>query len=347
MGSLESHKPGGSQVVFQGDEKTFQDFIKGLLGKPQTLTIERHGVFHLNRDQLANIFYAIDQRIKQQNKAFLASFGITIAFDDGTSETLSDIESFIAFNEVKPVVSESVTLALTYLVEFPERPNPERQQIDITFARDSSYLTEAQDGIVIRRSMSFGSRGFVAVRIAHTAKTWGVDIESLIKNLVGKRFVARGVCRRLVNSNIGKITFLSSLLLFVFLVSVSFYASSGFEDTYFESYESLIGEGGSIEDKLDYMVKANYGGLWFNYYYWSSVSIFIFMILSFIGGALTFASLLDRAKSHVCITEKSIESYDQEYKNSVKSRWKSFVLWLLTLGTGLLVNYIFYILVTK
>ena len=88
------------------NEEQFKDFIKGLLGTPQTITKRIKGNFEVHLKDLQNFHDLINQRVTQQNNGKLVQLKTQIYYSDESSVLLSSYEELVTYNEVKPVISE-------------------------------------------------------------------------------------------------------------------------------------------------------------------------------------------------------------------------------------------------
>ena len=185
---LELSSQGYVTLPFNGDQ--FKEFVAGLLGKPQSIDGIISGSFEINRDDIMNLFDLINQRVTQQNDATLILFTSRIIFSDNTSVQVNSIDALIAYNEIKPVVSESVHITFQYLIKFQDKNVPEKQEINVSFITSDDA---AKDGIVekeydkillsmFRKRLTRRKAGFIQYNIKHTARTWGADIDSLLSN---------------------------------------------------------------------------------------------------------------------------------------------------------------------
>ncbi len=129
-------------VVLPLDEKGFHKFISNLLGKPQSVGKGFKGPFDVDRDAIINIHQALLQRFFQQNNGSLAKFSVKIIYDDNSSVHLNSIEEFETFNETKPVVSTSVHISWTFLVQFMDKKIPEKQEVELSFTATLSLDEE-------------------------------------------------------------------------------------------------------------------------------------------------------------------------------------------------------------
>lgn len=88
------------------------------------------------------------------------------------------------YSEVRPLRSVAVTLNWVFLIRFQDRPNSEKQEINIRFATPEHYRYEQRhlsDGGVVIYPRPAPEQGLVEVEIHYTARTWGNDVDGLIK----------------------------------------------------------------------------------------------------------------------------------------------------------------------
>jgi hypothetical protein len=120
-------------VVLPCPPDQFRDFIAGLLGRAQTIESVVEGPFEVNKQSIENLFHLIEQRIGSQNEATLVQFTSRVVYNDSSSVLLNSLQSFLSYNEVKPLISVGLHLSWTYLIKFQNKPFPEKQVIVISF----------------------------------------------------------------------------------------------------------------------------------------------------------------------------------------------------------------------
>lgn len=152
------------------------DFISKLLGQPQSIRKTIQGRFDIDFKWLDNAHHLLLQRISQQHSAKLIDFSAEIFFEDGLSRKLNSYEGFKSYHEPKPLNSEAIKLRWTYLINFPTKGSPEKQEISLFVSR---YTPHAK-----RNELKFfdGNDGFIEYQIDHTERTWGDDIETILTN---------------------------------------------------------------------------------------------------------------------------------------------------------------------
>jgi hypothetical protein len=171
----EENLPSG-QLALPFNEKQFGDFLVSLLGKPQTITKRFVGSFCIDKDSIVNIFQIIEQRIHQQNDAKLISFRSLITYNDNSTVELSGFEHLVNFNEPLPLIPKGIDLTWQYLIKFKDKEIQEKQEINISFNVGAGFRSLGNNII-----FDFGHfRTNVSLRISHTARTWGADMEALL-----------------------------------------------------------------------------------------------------------------------------------------------------------------------
>lgn len=141
--------PNRTAVLLPCEPDQFRDFIAGLLGKPQVIERVISGPFTVTRGNVENLYHLLDQRLASQNDATLIQFVARIVYDDKSSVLLNSFGDFLAYKEVKPLISTSVHLSWIHLVKFRNKSAPEKQQIDISFIAGKSRA-QVLDSFVVR-----------------------------------------------------------------------------------------------------------------------------------------------------------------------------------------------------
>lgn len=169
-------------------KKDFGDFITSLLGQPETINGRKNGSFRIDHAWLVNIHHLIEQRIKLQAKSTLVDFTAIISYHDAPDRTITTAKGFIHFNETRITTTKSIAITWTYLVIFPGKPAPEKQEISIRFIADPSILITRPEATFNRIAEPSG--GLATFSVAHTERTWGDDITALLMREVDECFKA-------------------------------------------------------------------------------------------------------------------------------------------------------------
>ena len=155
-------------------QNQFKDFIVSLLGKPQNITKNFRGTFEIDKNNIVTLHNLLDQRINQQNDANLIQFRATIYYSDNSTVTLNDFDHLVDYNETLPISSKAIHLTWQYLIKFRDKNSYEKQEINL------SFITIMENAIQIDQDFIYPHSNQVSLRINHTARTWGADIEGLL-----------------------------------------------------------------------------------------------------------------------------------------------------------------------
>ncbi|MEW8552960.1 MAG: hypothetical protein AB2605_04135 [Candidatus Thiodiazotropha sp.] len=158
--------------------KDFGDFVTNLLGQPETITERKSGKFEATYEWLVHLHHLLDQRIKQQVNSDLVDFSAVFKYSDGPDRKITTVEGFLNFNEAKIVTTKSVKLTWTYLINFPNKPTPEKQEISLRLITDRAEVLTVGSSSVIRHTTN--KNGVASYTISHTERTWGDDISALL-----------------------------------------------------------------------------------------------------------------------------------------------------------------------
>lgn len=349
---LEGSEEERYSVILPCDPKDFNEFVSGLFGKPQTIEKVFYGTFEISKQDIVNTFHLVEQRVHQQNEALLVQFTVKVSYDDDSSVLFESLEDFIHYNEIKPLKSESVNLCWTYLIRFQQKKVPEKQQIDITFRSNSTSYFGArlgtvliEDGVTISRHKRWiGSSAFF-LRISHTERTWGVDIESLLTGHVKNLMITHSNLANFIWLNSNKIGTSIAILFFLGALTGATITIKRFIQSYLAEVAEL-GKNASqhvdiIAIKIDFIIDLITKGVW---------PIFIIKILGYIIISLIVAIFLgvwvnlkaDNAPRSFLLLTKASEEFCDEIKNKKKRDWVMFAISvIMSVMTGIFANILF------
>jgi len=168
-------------VMLPCSQEDFGDFVSGLLGKSQTIERAFRGTFEVGHQDIENTYHLLDQRIHQQNEATLIQFTAKLVYQDASSVLLNSLDDFLHYVEVRPIISVAVHLSWTYLIRFRDKRVPEKQQIEMSIVAGhaSRRLSSLEEAMFFFEGFH-DSGGYIEIKISHTARSWGVDMESLL-----------------------------------------------------------------------------------------------------------------------------------------------------------------------
>ncbi|MDO6452801.1 hypothetical protein Q4490_04415 [Neptunomonas phycophila] len=167
-------------------KKDFGDFITSLLGQPETIRDRKIGVYEATYEWIVHLHHLLDQRIKQQAQSSLVDFSATFIYRNAPERKITSLEGFLNFNEAKIVTTKGIKITWTYLVYFPNKPTPEKQEISLTLLTDKTEVVHIGNTNVSRQTTN--KHGLIAYAISHTERTWGDDIQSLLNKEIDSLF---------------------------------------------------------------------------------------------------------------------------------------------------------------
>lgn len=166
-------------VAFPATPEKIGKFISGLLGQPQTIAREVSGIFDVDLTWINHVHALIEQRIKQQNDAARTAFRAKIFYNDDLTRTIESPEALQHFSETKKLRSTGIELNWSYVIKFPGKDLPEKQEIALRLGeRGARFVTMGLQPVLVR---SINTLGHISYSISHTERTWGDDIESLLR----------------------------------------------------------------------------------------------------------------------------------------------------------------------
>jgi hypothetical protein len=329
-------------VVLKCTADSFKNFIASLLGKPQTIGKVFRGGFDIGLQEIEDLHLLLNQRISQQNTNSLIQFTARIVFDDSSSVLLNSFEDLKSYKEVRPVASTQIHLSWEYLVNFNDRKNPEKQEIEVTYlTRTVSPFLMIDDDEEIVSSPMMRASGYVTFRIKHTARTWGADIEALltgyIKNIIQKESKARIFIRK----HSGKIGLTVAIIFLGVGILMSFLTAKCIRNSQHSEVLKFIAQKKDINDKIDYLLNSISNGIWPTYFFSVIVFLIVILVLAIVL-CVWVDSAADTYKPSFILLTREAESQKERLVNSYKKRWYSFIFAIITsIITGVLANMIF------
>jgi hypothetical protein len=170
-------------VIVPCPPEQFAQFISSLLGTPQVIQNSPEGSFDVKFSDIESIFHPLTHRLAEQNEAQLLLFTATFSFSGRSSVEIVGFENIKQYTSVKSVETVRLSLSFEYLVRFTNRSIPEKQIVDITFIRRDNRLY-FEDDTFFPLPPSNGV-GRIVIRVKHTARSWGSDIEALLSEFLG------------------------------------------------------------------------------------------------------------------------------------------------------------------
>ena len=191
MESTENSKSSRSEISLPlVDGRRLGEFIADLLGQRRSL--ERsfsNRRFEIDFNWLLNLDLIIAQRIAAQHTASLVSFSARIYFSNGKILTLEDYKAFRNFDDISTELSVGVTLKWTYLIQFPSKEIPDKEEISFAAFTDyTAIVKKPGNEKKLRSILTFAEdTERLGYNIEFTDITWGDDVSTHINNYIMSR----------------------------------------------------------------------------------------------------------------------------------------------------------------
>ncbi|MGO9487208.1 MAG: hypothetical protein ACLPX9_21970 [Rhodomicrobium sp.] len=310
-------------------QSAFGEFIASLLGRPQTIEKEFLGGFKLSRPDVENLFYLIKQRVEQQNDAQLIQFTIKLNYDDYSNVELSTFDDFQTYAEIKSRIPHRFQMSWTFLIKFNDRPAPEKQVIELDF--NSGKLLTIKPGF--------------SLKIHHTGRSWGVDIESLVGGHIStlKRSEPSPLRKRL-----GKVApliglFIFTLLMVLLLIGLSI-AAKHFADsqlTAFSTNMASVTPPEKMEKAVFYLANSVLSGTLPKYFIAILLYLITMIFLSIVITSAATKSLEVKIRGFLLLNQCAEDEYDEHLAKMSGLKYGWMVGAISSLIVGLASNALF------
>lgn len=331
-------------------EGEFKDFVRSLLGSPQSITGQVVGPFQITRDDIRNLNALLQQRVTQQNTGVLANFTVRLVFSDHSSVELNSIDELMAYNEVRQVASVDVHLSWDFVVRFPDKAAPEKQRVQVSIV--SSGRVPVIDGEapftmhpVFSTMPPFALPGGIFYRIEHTARTWGADIDALLQNHLNGLLDHEASWKKLVRKHAGKLSFSVATLFFLSGLVGAIFAIRRFSAARLAEVQDRFAEmeaaGSGVAEQVRTVGEILAGGAWSQFYVGMGVGILTFLFLAIWLGVWIGTTTETVEPSFVLLTKEAIARKERVLKRNNK-KWLSFMAALVTsVVASFVANWIF------
>lgn len=333
-------------------ETKLNDFIISLLGQPQTMEGMILGDFIVDLSIIDNLTYIFEQRVGQQNNGKLIQFIAKIYYDNGDIITISGLDSFKTYKNLKSNTPITLDITWAYLIQFNDKSSPEKQTINIQFITDNIQSIidcfESTNNLEIN-----GAR--IKYKIDYTARTWGVDMDFIIKESL-KKIVIKNRLKSFLSTKIDAssgntvyvtyiITGIFAFLLILIYGSVKNIINKKLEKETINLAHNIINSMTDINEKIDYIINlfitsSN------NHLKVGGVSNMV-MILVFLVCVFVMYSLLSRLALNIGFIV--LDEQTEKAKKELKDLYKAFKLEVVktfigSVITSAIANYIFLII---
>ena len=325
-------------IVIPIDRDTLGVFIGSLLGRPQTIENSFAGNFDLGREHIENVFHLVDQRIRQQNKGKLIQFTVTVAYSDESSILLNSLEDFISYREVRPQVSVAAELSWTYLIQFEDRPIPEKQVVELSIFTHERRPLDPFDILIFGASFRKARSSFV-IRIQHTARSWGVDVEHLLMGQIKSWIREESWIKKTIYQHPGLVGFFFGAGLVALGTWSVYEVTQNLLSTLHGTIEATRAL--SIDQKLDRLIALAVDSPGSDARDFRAIGFFISFFVGGISGIIMSALADNPPKNYLVLSEAAKSARADSLEKRTRG-WTYFILSGLTATTaGILSRYLF------
>ena len=346
---IQPERDGDYTVVLPCSQDHFKDFVSGLLGKPQTIECSFPGWYEINKNNLINIYHLVNQRVFQQNGGTLLQFTAKIIYQDKSSVLLTSFEDFENYEEVKPLVSISIHLTWAYLIQFQDKQYPEKQELELSYLtglteRRYSLIGDSEKDVIGSLPTEFSANGEFRLRINHTARSWGVDIEALISaHLRTLRKYEHSFFSFIWQHSDG-IGFWAGFLFFIVSLASAYLIMISFGETQLAAAQEIISLGtsaGELDRKMQFVINTLLSGVWPRFTLGLITFVIVLLVIAIVIGLFISFMASNKPISVLLLTNKSMEYHELLLKERTKG-WIHFALSLFGgILTGVIANYLF------
>jgi hypothetical protein len=328
-------KRGELTLPFTQDQ--FIDFVSSLFGKPERTSRFIKGAFEIEVGDIRDLHFRIEDRIIQQNKGVLVQFSSKIFYDDNSSVLLNSFESFSNYTETKNAISTKIEISWQYLIIFPDRKAPEKQEINVYIITDFDRP-------------SFISEGFV-VEIEYTARTWATDIDLMLNEhiktlmkLPGKR----SKISQFLSSKSENVAVVSGIIFFILSVLGSFISANNFIAKKIESTDEFLSNNLDLDTKINFLVNYIAGGEVVRFYFFLAIFLLLMLVASIFTGIFVHEKANFKSLGgYILLTKTAYKKRDYDIQ-SERNNLRNFLLSIIfAICINILSNYIFLYLTVR
>ncbi|TWX72051.1 hypothetical protein ESZ36_02125 [Colwellia demingiae] len=286
----------------------FAEFISSLISKGQTLERSFDCLFELRVEDLRQFYILLGQR-GLQNSGEIISFHAQMFFSGGGHVSLNSPEEFFSFNELKKSTTRNISLEFVFLIQFPNKKNPEKQTVAISI---SPGVQKGDESIYSYRTPAPESK--ISISISHTERTWANDIVNLFEDFLGNHTIQSPKLVRVWNKLSGYITGVAGFLCFgVGLLGIIF-GYNFWQEGQVDSISKIL----EIQDKDEFIRSALNqlisGSDSTSLIYFIVGSLFYVVLLGFVSGMLSDRlgrSAVIQSRSWMLATSADIQKHGQ------------------------------------
>lgn len=352
----------GKELSLSLNKRMFADVILNFLGKKEKLNFESQESFIIRLNDIEQFYYLINKKIEKEQNVFIEHFLVTLSYSDNTNREISGIKSLNNFLETRDVTARSVTLSWNIVVKYPNAETIENQTIELSFTKDKE-----EDECFISDT--------VILSINHTNQSWGIEVLNLLKDKISeasiKKHKAYQVALRIKEMMDSWILIMAGLYIFFMAFIYLPYNNEEINANYYKVIELWGSKDKDVEiqkalfslrymqpefiektalnhikneelkkaliniskEKKDEKLKS------IRYFLWKFIPFFIafFSLKWYLSTVINY----HEHKSYILINRRSEDEYDNELSKKSKIEFYSITFFIITMITGLFVNYMY------
>jgi hypothetical protein len=261
------------------------------------------------------------------------------------------LEEFEQYAEIRTIIPIAINLSWIYLIRFVGEHLPERQQIELEFRTHNRkgfsypiWMDDMDDMDAIDSPLNRVHSGVIKLRISHTRRSWGTDIENLLSNhlrgLVRKSAVGiqgsfarnRKLLQNLCAVSLALLMAGAGLRLYHFIVNAQ-YASYNAIPHGTDQWQNIIAKVDFVAGNImGYNIILSLGSAM---YFGVSLAL-LFSIPEFVQKHLP-----NREPSFILLTRSSIEEKERTMAR-YRRQWQKYLFgFAINIGAGVIGNIIF------
>jgi hypothetical protein len=271
----------------------------------------------------------VHQRVTQQNEASLIQFTVKIIYDDDSSILLNSFEDFSHYNEIRPIASVAAHLTWIYLIRFPGSKTPEKQVIEVGFLappKSSIFGFDDDDDAPLIHPIWMPT-GLIRTEISHTARTWGVDIDSLLEGHIKTFSRKQGALRRWITRHSERVGLLAGIFFLVATYIAGYRAANSFLNEQLIRLQNFVSPDGAapgISEKLDFMLQLIAEGGWARFSFFVGMSAVFLLVFAIVFGVVVGTLAENRPSSFVVLSQQAAARKNETLRKEQR-RWLSFL----------------------
>lgn len=346
QGNIIQHDDPGITLPVRGSD--LGKFISGLLGQPQSIEREVKAAFDIDHAWLMNLHEVINQRIHQQANVELMGFKAVVYFANRMKRTITSVEAFETYKELQQARSIGIQIEWSYLIQFPESNIPEKQAITfyakgepLPLERDAERVADPLQRLLLR-SITEKEENTIRYRIDYTERTWGNDIENLMRDVI-----ATASRRDIKNNRYGWMQlglFFAVISCCLFIADRIYEYQAGLYSTEVELALARLKDGAAVSLETLHSKLLRIGELILTGPSLSKPHLEVYVLGFFAGiflGAISLVMTEYTPKSFVVLTEKAGTRRKETLKNERRSVLTLIWTYIGTIASGIIASAIY------